>query len=134
MKNQWTICLIAFLIAALVSACAPTGAGHEGTTPVQTGGNADMGQSNGGAIGNDSTASTDSLLTQQQAKEIALEHVQLTEDQVSGLRVHYDYDDGVPEYDVEFHCDGTEYEFEIHAQTGKILSFEKEPSDLVRIK
>lgn len=65
-------------------------------------------------------------LTAQQAQEIALQHAGLTKDQVTGLKVEYDYDDGVPEYDVEFYCNGTEYDYKIHAKTGEILKVEKD--------
>ena len=65
-------------------------------------------------------------LNQEQAESIALEYVQLTAEKVSRMRTEYEIDDGVPQYDVEFY-DGTwEYEFEIHAETGKIISFDKD--------
>ena len=32
----------------------------------------------------------------------------------------------MPHYDVEFRTDRWEYEYEIHAQTGEILSFERD--------
>ena len=68
-------------------------------------------------------------LTATQAKSIALAHAGLTEGQVKGLRAEYDRDDGRPEYDVEFRVGSTEYEYEIHAETGKILSWDKEIDD-----
>lgn len=68
-------------------------------------------------------------LTAEQAKEIALTHAGLTADQVKGLKVELDYDDGVPEYQVEFRHNGWEYDYEIHAQTGKILDWDKEFDD-----
>jgi len=64
-----------------------------------------------------------------EAKSIALAHAGLTADQVKGLRAEYDRDDGRPEYDVEFRVGRTEYEYEIHAETGKILSWDKEIDD-----
>ena len=63
------------------------------------------------------------------AKSIALAHAGLTEAQVKGLRAEYDRDDGRPEYDVEFRVGNMEYEYEIHAETGKILSWDKEIDD-----
>lgn len=72
-------------------------------------------------------AATDSkLITEEEARDIALAHVGLTSDQVQRLRVHYEWDDGVAQYDVEFHDGKTEYEFEIHAETGKILSYDRD--------
>lgn len=65
-------------------------------------------------------------LTKEQIKAIALEHAGLNADQVRGLEIEYDVDDGVPEYSVEFTCDGWEYDYEIHAETGKILEWDKD--------
>ena len=59
-------------------------------------------------------------------KKIALDYLGLTADQVQRLRTGYEIDDGIPQYDVEFLEGDWEYEFEIHAETGKILSFDKD--------
>ena len=64
-----------------------------------------------------------------EAKSIALAHAGLTEAQVKGLRAEYDRDDGRLEYDVEFRVGNMEYEYEILAETGKILSWDKEIDD-----
>ncbi|MBR3973879.1 MAG: PepSY domain-containing protein [Oscillospiraceae bacterium] len=65
-------------------------------------------------------------LTAEEAKAIALEHAGFSSDQVSRLRAEFDWDDGVPVYDVEFHEGYWEYDYEIHAETGKIRSFDKD--------
>ena len=65
-------------------------------------------------------------LKQEQAEAIALEYVQLAAQDVSRLRTEYELDDGVPQYDVQFYDGKWEYEFEIHAETGQILSFDKD--------
>lgn len=74
-------------------------------------------------------ASKTAQLTEAEVRDIALKDAGLTKDQVSRLRVDFDDDDGVPEYDVEFWCDGWEYEYEIHAETGKIRSRDKDRDD-----
>ena len=66
------------------------------------------------------------MLTDADAKAIAVEHAGLLGQQISRLQAEYEIDDGVPQYDVEFYYDGTEYSYEIHAETGQILSFEKD--------
>ena len=71
------------------------------------------------------TASSEGI-TEAEAQAIALEHAGLTEADVSRLEVRKDFDDGRQEYDVEFHVDRLEYEYEIDAVTGKILSFDKD--------
>lgn len=73
-------------------------------------------------------ASTDEI-TAEKAKDIALKDAGLTEDQVSKLKVKKDHDDGVVKYKVEFEKDNTEYEYEINAETGKILKSEKDIDD-----
>jgi uncharacterized membrane protein YkoI len=74
-------------------------------------------------------ASKAERLTKEEARDIALKHAGLTKDQVSRLKVEFDYDDGVPEYDVEFVCNGWEYDYEIHAESGKIRAWDKEWDD-----
>ena len=65
-------------------------------------------------------------LTAAQAEEIALNHAGLTHSQVENLRSHYDRDDGVEEYDVEFRSGDYDYDYTVDAHTGAILSQEKE--------
>ena len=70
-----------------------------------------------------------SRITKDEAIAIALKDAGLTKDQVRGLRAEFDYDDGRPEYDVDFRHGSYEYDYEIHAETGKILSRDKERDD-----
>ena len=65
-------------------------------------------------------------LTQAEAEEIALEDAGFTREEVERLYTSYESDDGVPQYDVSFRVGEIEYEYEIHADSGKILSFEQE--------
>lgn len=65
-------------------------------------------------------------VSEEQAISIALEHAETTADKVSGLRTEYEVDDGVGHYDIRFLLEGKEYDYEIHAKTGEILSFEKD--------
>ncbi len=69
------------------------------------------------------------LLTAQEAKTAALAHAKLAENQVTGLRAELDLEDGKAVYEVEFTADGWEYSYEIHGETGKILSWDKELDD-----
>jgi uncharacterized membrane protein YkoI len=63
------------------------------------------------------------------AKAAALAHAGFKENEVARLRIELDYDDGRAEYDVEFHVGGIAYTYEIHAVSGKILSYEAEQDD-----
>ena len=66
------------------------------------------------------------LLTEAQVLQIALDYLGFTADQVTRLRTDYEIDDGIPQFDVEFHQGDWEYEFEIHGEDGRILSFDKD--------
>ena len=63
-------------------------------------------------------------ISRQEAIDIALSHAGVTEAQVTGLRTEYEVDDGVGHYDVRFLLEGKEYDYEISASNGKVLSFE----------
>ena len=65
-------------------------------------------------------------LTREQAEKIALDYLGFTADQVTRLRTEYEIDDGLPQFDIEFHQGDWEYEFEIHAENGQILSYDKD--------
>ena len=58
------------------------------------------------------------------AKEIALDHAGLTYSDVSFVRVELDWDDGRPEYEVEFYAGNKEYDYDIDALTGEIRSYD----------
>ena len=60
------------------------------------------------------------------AKDAAVKHAGLDAAQVENARVQLDFDDGTMVYEVEFVCDGWEYDYEINALDGAVLDFEKE--------
>lgn len=72
---------------------------------------------------------TGDVISESQAKEIALAHAQLPESDVTRLKVEFDYDDGIPEYEIEFYVGNMEYDYEIHGISGDIISFGKEIDD-----
>lgn len=65
-------------------------------------------------------------ISREEAISIALDHAGFTADQVTRLECEFDRDDRVPEYELEFHQGKYEYSYDIHAETGEILSWEKE--------
>lgn len=70
---------------------------------------------------------TAGLIGFKKAKEAALSHAGVDADQVRFEKLELDKDDGVMEYEIEFTtADGTEYEYEIHAYTGELLSYDME--------
>lgn len=56
------------------------------------------------------------------AKTAALTDAGLTDSQVTFTKTKTDYDDGISIYEIEFYTDTHEYEYDIHAATGDIIS------------
>lgn len=76
---------------------------------------------------NSSTAPTTTTgqITAEEAKSKALAHAGLSSSQVTFVKAKLDWDDGRRVYDVEFYGkDYTEYDYEIDATTGAVLSFD----------
>ncbi len=71
-------------------------------------------------------ASTDgTLLTEDEAKALALEHAGLTADQATFVKIKLENEKGRQVYDVEFYTSSSqEYDYEIDAATGEIVSFD----------
>ncbi len=69
------------------------------------------------------------LIGEERAKKIALEHAGLSEKDVIFERTELDRDDGIVKYEIEFRQGRTEYDVDIHAYDGRILSFEKDIDD-----
>ena len=70
-----------------------------------------------------SAAESTGLITEEEAASIAKEHAQVTD--CTMLPVKLDRDDGRQVYDVEFFtADGKEYDYEIDAATGEVLSYD----------
>jgi Antirepressor regulating drug resistance, predicted signal transduction N-terminal membrane component len=63
------------------------------------------------------------------AKSIALSHADLTEAQVTFIKVHLQRDDRRMIYDIEFYSDNIEYDYEIDAINGTILEFDSDIED-----
>ena len=63
-------------------------------------------------------------ITIEQAKEIALKHSNLTSDEVSFIKAEKDMDNGIEKYDIEFYYNNTEYDYEINAANGEIISYD----------
>mgnify|MGYP003371147998 CR=1 FL=1 len=73
---------------------------------------------------NNLNSSNNQIITDAKAKEIALNHAKLSQNQVSYMNAHLDYDDGLQVYDVDFYVNDVEYSYEIDAQNGNIVSYE----------
>lgn len=65
-------------------------------------------------------------ITEEQAKEIAANHAGVAVADVTFHSVSLEEDDGRRVYDVEFYSGSTEYDYEIDAATGDILSYDND--------
>lgn len=71
-------------------------------------------------------ASDKAFIGEEKAKQAALAHAGLTEQQVTIHKVKLDFEDGQVEYEVEFFTSNREYEYDINAKTGEVLSYDTE--------
>ena len=69
------------------------------------------------------------VISESKAKQAALKHAGVKESEVTGLKVELDQDNGVYEYEVEFHVGTQEYSYEINAANGEIISYETDYDD-----
>lgn len=110
MKKKWIAIAGATILMMAVSAC-----GSNENKDNQTG---TSGSQNGEAI------------TEEKAKQIALEDAGIAEEEVQNLYVHLTTDDGVQEYEVEFYAGNQEYDYDINASNGSILSKDSEAENV----
>ena len=75
----------------------------------------------GGAV---LAAPSGNYISSEKAQQIALENAGLSADGVTFIRTHLDYDDGRAEYEVEFYQGNMEYDYDIDAVNGTILSYD----------
>lgn len=69
-------------------------------------------------------------LTKDEALKKALDHANLDKDQVDYIKkVELDYEHGRKVYEITFFKGGYEYEYDIDAESGKALKFEKDLDD-----
>lgn len=135
MKRFLALLLSLLLTLALVG-CDSTSmgvvAGQDNGTPVDAT-NSAQSQASTDAVTQATEAVTekpaDSKISEEKAKSIALNHAGLKESEVKFLHVELDYDDGVLRYEVDFRQGNYEYDYDIDANTGKILSYDKDIDD-----
>lgn len=71
-----------------------------------------------------STPSGGDMIGEAKAKEIALEHAKLSASDVTFIHTELDWENGRRVYDVEFYSGNKEYDYEIDAKTGEIVSYD----------
>lgn len=119
MRNtKMVLAAVATGLMILMSGCGDKGnyTEHDNTKTegAKTSGNTDIKQ---GADKN-----TSGEITEEEAKKIALEQAKVGEGDVTAIQVKKEIDDGISLYNVEFYVGTKEYDYEISAADGSILS------------
>ena len=101
---------------------ASTGAIHSKSTESFPGGSTQHNSAN--HPHNNTASGSSSDIGMDNAKSTALSHAGLSADSVTFSKVEQDMDDGRLVYEIEFYCNGQEYEYELLASDGSILKYE----------
>ena len=75
------------------------------------------------------TASDKAYIGQEKAKQTALSHAGASAVKLTEYEIELDFEHGAMVYEIEFKCEGFEYDYEIDAVSGAVLKSEKEPDD-----
>ena len=78
---------------------------------------------------NGTQAVTGTAVTADEAKQIALNHAGVAETDTRAMELETDHDDGRTVYEFSWKVGTTEYDYEIDADTGEILSYSQEQDD-----
>lgn len=81
------------------------------------------------AAAGDTKADNSLLISEEEAKAIALKDAGIKESEVTNIRVKLEKDDGVQEYEVDFYAGNKEYDYDINASTGEIISKDMDIDD-----
>jgi uncharacterized membrane protein YkoI len=75
------------------------------------------------------SASDTAYIGEAAAKQTALAHAGVAENEAERLHTELDYDDGAMIYEVEFRYDNREYEYEISASDGFVIKYDHETGE-----
>ena len=146
MKRKILVSMItAAFLAVSITACGSSSTDSQPQTGAasQSGGTVASTNSASGQTANSSAAVTPSVptqaaasqsgstseITEDQAKQIAFDHAQVKEEDLTNLKVKKDFDDGVSIYEVDFQAANKQYEYDIKAADGQILTTDFEIDD-----
>lgn len=76
-----------------------------------------------------STPDASNYITAEQAKSAALKHAGVNASDAIFVKAGLDWDDGKVHYEVEFYAGNTEYDYDIDAVSGAVLSYDREWDD-----
>ena len=114
--------LAAIIVTVSISlvACTNSGTASNGNQNNTESGTQNSNESNA----ENNTVNNTGEISLDKAKEIALSHAGLSADQVTFVQANMDFDDGIKKYDIEFYCNGKEYDYEINASNGQIIQYD----------
>ena len=107
------------LVCGVSVACSSNTSSNVNTNSANT----NISQENTSSQNNINNNNTNAKITSDKAKEIALNHANVSQNQISYINAHLDYDDGIQVYDVSLYVNDVEYSYEINAQNGNIVSY-----------
>lgn len=146
-KRMLAAGLITVALLSTVNGCGSTTGNMQDTKGIQgttgaaggtvqgsggTGNNDISGTSQAGVSQHATTGSATMVnggITEREAKSIAAGDAGVTEEQIQYIMVKQDWDDGRARYEVEFTAAGVEYDYELDASDGRILSADSEVID-----
>lgn len=115
------VCLLVVSCLAVMAGCAASSTGSDASAASSQ---TDTTQTSELAAASLTDSALLAYIEESEAKAAALEHAGLSESEVTYVSVKLDYDDGRTVYDIEFYVDNTEYDYEVDAYTGDILSYD----------
>lgn len=127
MKKKLQFLMAGTIMAFGLTACSQTAG--QGTQNPQSGQSVQPNQTaqqSGQNAQSNTAANTTSYIGEEKALSIALENAGLTQDQLVYSQVELEADDGVWKYNVEFFADNKEFDYEIEATRGTILSYDSD--------
>ena len=117
---------LAVLLAVLLTGCS---AAHGGSNSSSLAQRSELPLESASVPSGAQVQDTASYITLEDARQIALDKAGISADNVRWEDKEFDLDDGTPVYELEFSKDGTEYDCDVHAITGKVLDFDSERED-----
>lgn len=123
MKKWVIMCMCAFLLCGCGTKTSSQDAQPAQTqpTPSQT-----VGEGTSQAVGAQPEDNKPQKISEQEALEVALSHAGVKESDLTSKRIKREWEDGSEVYDIEFHTNGKEYDYEIRASDGSILESDYE--------
>ncbi len=123
MKKILSVVLLGIMVLTLFTACSS----RNDKAPAND--TQDLGKSVNtvpSAQSNMNSENKGDFIGENKAKEIALERAGISGDDIVFERVELDLDDGIWQYEVEFRQGRWEYDADIKADDGTVLSFDKD--------